>query len=81
MKYFRNNILNQLLFSFGLSSNLDFSTEIPCEIQEILNDGIIVNEFWIGLKKMFIPTKDPENYGQSYYEDTNYYGSEIKYKF
>lgn len=71
MVYIKNSALDRLLSEYNLPSNLNIHAAIPHEIQEILDDEIIKNTFWIGLRKMFIPTKNPEEFGQSYYEDTN----------
>lgn len=71
MVFFKNHIFDKLLLEYGLSQKLDFQARLPKEIQKIIEDKIVHNEFGVGLKSLFEPTKAPKWYEQSYYEDDN----------
>lgn len=66
-----NEIFKQLLTEYNLPDDLSFSVDLPIEVQNILDDQIVINEFGVTLKsfdRLHKATQDWEN--QSIIEDS-----------
>jgi hypothetical protein len=66
-----NKIFKQILTEYNLPDDFSFSVDLPTEVQEILADQIVMNEFGVTLKsfdRLHEATQDWEN--QSIIEDS-----------
>lgn len=64
-----NSTFKLLLEKFNLSTDLDFKFDLPIEVQQMLSDKIIVNEFGLGLESNWKPSPYAHPDEQCFHED------------
>jgi hypothetical protein len=64
-----NSTFKNLLDEYKLSSDLDFKIDLPAEVQQILSDKVVVNEFGVGLESNWKPEFSGNANDQSFHED------------
>lgn len=70
MNIYKNIVLDKMLRKYNLTLNESIEN-LPDEIDLILSEKVFRNEYWVRLKKHFIPDKSYNYLEKSYYEDEN----------